>query len=449
MNNTENTAKTNWVYLVIAFLLAVVIWAIADENQTARRDTTIKDIPIEYLFEDTTLANRGLMLLEDSDETVDVKLEGPRTIIADLDPDIVRVQVDLSSVITTGRQNVSYRISYVNSSNYFNSNLSNVSTSNTVSVNIGALSKKDVEIRYDIYGNVATGYIAGSIQLEPDVLEIQGIASEVNAVSYAHVSLNIDDATETVSEALEYVLYDANDQPVTEHNLRVSADRIQVTMPVNVIKEIPLKIDFVEDVGSRLSNVNWKLEPSSITVYGDAAALINVDSILLDTIVLAGLDGDMTFNYVIPLPDGCENLSGVSRAELKFSFKDLLIEKIPVRRFEFNSAPRGKVVTVLNSQVEITLRGTSADIRALGSNDITLVADLSDISSASGNYTVPAIVELAGNGDIAIIGTYQLRVNISEPPPEPEPEPVPDPNTPTDGTTPVTSTEETPVTPTV
>ena len=51
MNETKNesTVKTNWLYLVFAFLLALGIWAVADENQTALRDTTIKDIPVENI----------------------------------------------------------------------------------------------------------------------------------------------------------------------------------------------------------------------------------------------------------------------------------------------------------------------------------------------------------------------------------------------------------------
>ena len=441
MNETKNesTVKTNWLYLVFAFLLALGIWAVADENQTALRDTTIKDIPVEYVGEDTTLANKGLMLMEGSDRYVTIKLEGPRTVIADLDPDTVRIQVDLSNVYAIGYQNLAYRIVYENRSSYFTANLSNISAENTVGIQVGALSQKEIEIRYDIHGNVADGYIAGKIEVTPDVLSVQGRADEVSAVSYAEVILNIDNATESVDETLKYVLYDFHDNPITEHSLRVSEEEVRVTMPVNIIKEIPLKIDFVEDVGSRLSNTNWKLEPSSITVYGDASALAGLDSILLDTIVLAGLDGDMTYNYVIPLPDGCENISGITRAELKLSFKDLLIKSVEAGIFECENQPKGKEVKVLTAHLPITLRGPSADLKSVSASDITVVADLSDISSASGNYTVPAEIRLNTTGDIAIIGSYQIRVNISEPPPPP-----PDPPAPVEPETPTETSADTP-----
>ena len=62
-SKNESTAKTNWLYLVFAFLLAVGIWAVADENHTALRDTTIKDIPVEYVDERFTsvLAHQAML----------------------------------------------------------------------------------------------------------------------------------------------------------------------------------------------------------------------------------------------------------------------------------------------------------------------------------------------------------------------------------------------------
>jgi hypothetical protein len=69
---------------------------------------------------------------------------------------------------------------------------------------------------------------------------------------------------------------------------------------------------------------------------------------------------------------------------------------------------------------------------------------LGDISSASGNYTVPAEIRLASGGDIAIIGTYQIRVNISDPPPPPPPPAVEQPEPGTEPEVPTVSPAEVP-----
>ena len=182
MNNEENGKKINWMYLAIAILISFGIWVVADLNQSSIADVTIRDIPVEYLNEKSTLAGRGLMLLPGSEETVTLKLEGPRTAVASLRPDEVRVQVDLSAVTSTGVQNVNYSIVYPTPSSYFRANLTSVSQSSTVAVLIGSMSSKEVEVRCDIRGNIANGYIAGEVVLSAEKLAVQGNAEEVDAV---------------------------------------------------------------------------------------------------------------------------------------------------------------------------------------------------------------------------------------------------------------------------
>lgn len=417
----DNFSMTKMLHIALSFFVAVAIWVTADQTEVA--DVTINDVPVRYVGEDTALAARGMMLLESSDDHVTLKLEGSRKAVADLDPDQLHVEVDLSGVVVTGNQNLTYRIVYPNPG--YVGSLNNISGTNTVNVSIGEMYSSEVEIRYDIRGTVAEGYIAGEVRLQPEALVIQGLESEVNAVRYAQVVLNIDNAKATVSEALEYVLYDREDQPITQHDLRLSDKKVTVTMPVNVVKELPLRVNYIESVGSRLSNSVRTLEPASVTVCGDAALLENIDSILLDTVDLAALDSDTTFNYVIPLPEGCENLSGDSRATLKVSFKDLKITRFNATNFLCENAPAGKVVKVLTNQLPITLRGTSADVDAIRQEQVQVVADLSEISAAGGSYTVSATIRLTSPGDVAVVGSYQVRVNISEPLPEPEPEPQP------------------------
>ena len=67
----------------------------------------------------------------------------------------------------------------------------------------------------------------------------------------------------------------------------------------------------------------------------------------------------------------------------------------------------------------------SDNVDAIRQEQVQVVADLSEISAASGSYTVSATIRLTSPGDVAVVGSYQVRVNISEPLPEPEPEPQP------------------------
>ena len=43
-----------------------------------------------------------------------------------------------------------------------------------------------------------------------------------------------------------------------------------------------------------------------------------------------------------------------------------------------------------------------------------MIADLSDYRSASGTYAVPAMIDISAEGDVGVIGTYQVQVSIRE-----------------------------------
>lgn len=404
--------KVNIPYIIISILVAVGIWIYVDSTQGYKVTVSISDIPIEYLRENTTLADRGLMLLDDSDNTVSLKLEGTRKVLMKLDPEKIRIQADLSDVTNTGMQNISYKIIYPSSE--FSNSLSVKVSSYTVKVDIGELYSKEVEIRCDIQGAVADGYVAGKVQFLPESLEVRGQEEEVDTISYAKVVLKINDATETVTQTLDYQFYDKNDQPVDPDGVRATADQIQVTLPVNVIKDMPLTMNFIEGPGSSLSNVNYTIEPAFITVAGAASVLKDMDSIVLDDFSLADLSGATTYNYVIPIPDGCENLSGLNRATLKISFKDMSTTALTATQFECENAPTGKTVSILTNELSVKLRGTSADIAAVQAGDLTVVADLKDVSSASGSYTVPATIRINTGGDVGAVGTYQVKITISD-----------------------------------
>lgn len=418
MQNESHEAfkGTKFLHILISILVAAGIWFYADITQGYDSTVTVENIPVEFFGENSTLADRGLMLLDDTERTLSLKVTGSKLILMQLDTSKIRARADLSDIITTGVQSVNCRILWP-STKFNSSNLTTEASSYSVLIHVGELYRKSVEVRCDIQGNVADGYIAGKVQLQPSVLELRGQESDVEKVSYAKVTLQIDDAKETINQSLSYQLYDESGNEIESANVHPVTDQVQVVLPVSIIKELPLVINFLESPGSRLSNVNYTIDPPSITVSGDATLLKNVESIVLDDgFDLSALSGtgEATSYYQITLPDGCENLSGVTRATLKISYKDLTTATVSSGNIEYENAPEGKTVTVLTSELPITLRGTSGDVAGVTAEDITIAANLQDVSSASGSYTVPVEIRVDTEGDVGVVGTYQIRITISE-----------------------------------
>ena len=405
--------RRNSFYLVISILVALGIWVYVDITQDITASKEVSNIPVEFQGEDTTLAERGLMLLPDSETTINLKLEGAKSILAQLDTAKLRVQADLSAVTETGIQTVPCRVIYPEYK--FSSRLTATTPTNSfnITIDVGELYSREVEIRCDIQGTVAEGYIAGEPQFTPEKLELRGPQEEVDAVSYAKVSLNIEDATETVDQALPYVLYNEAGEPISGGDIHAVQDEIRVVLPVDVVKELPLEIDFQEFPGLSKNNVSYRIEPASIVVSGEASLLNDVDRLVLDSFDLSQLGGNEVYHYVIQLPEGCTNLSGVTRATLTISFIDLVQDTRTATEFQAENVPEGKSVTILTDELTVRIQGTAADVAAVRDRDITVRADLQEVSAASGTYTVPAEILISTGGDVGVVGTYQVTVILS------------------------------------
>ena len=426
----SDVSKRKILYIVLSVLVAASIWIYVDISRGNTTTETIRDIPIEYLGEDGILADRGLMLLEDgTDTTVDLEISATRWNIAKLDKSSIRIQASLNNVTSVGKQYVTYQILYPKDRNFSNNYTIKNQDPITATINVGELYNRTVDVRCEIQGQVAEGYNAGELQISPATLEIRGEQPIIDQVSYAKVVLNLNNADSTVSETLEYEFYDENDQLLEKTGIRATADEIQVTLPVKVTKELQLTMNFIESDGARRSNLNFEIVPSTITVSGDADQLKDIDTIVLDDFDLLSLGTNTTeyhHVYSITVPEGCENLSGVTRATLNISFKDMTTATVIATNFQWENLPEGKHTEILTQELAVTIFGPAAAVQAVTPDDVQVLVDLADLSAAVGTYTVPAQIELGiGGGTIGVSGTYQVRLTIreqSDDEPEEEPE---------------------------
>ena len=228
----NNGRKSRALYILLSIVIAIAFWVYVDNNDGGTKVIVTPDeIPIDFVGENTTLADRGLMLLADSDQTVSLKLEATRKVIARLDTTKIRIQADLSGVTATGWQKVNYKILYPSTVSSSSITVTYASAY-TVSVDIGELYSRDVPIHCEVQGNVADGYIAGELSYQPSTLELRGDEDLVDQVSYAKVVLKIDNAVSTVTQMLDYQLYDANDQLVTDDGIHGDHQRKIIPRPI-------------------------------------------------------------------------------------------------------------------------------------------------------------------------------------------------------------------------
>ncbi len=415
----KNPKLWNILYLILAIVVAAGVWFYVDENSDRTVSVTVTDIPIEYTNQ-ASLTDNGLMLVEGDDSgtsaAVDITFKGKRRHVVRLDRSKIRVTADLSGVTSAGVQSVNITTSYTDRK--FNQSNTTIDKQSIylATVNICELSHKEVELRCELTGNVAEGYSAGKVQLSQTSIAVRGQEEEIAKVSYAKVIFDIGKNTkETVTADLDYQFYDEDGQVLNLSGIHAEAGQIQATLPVYVTKELKLTVDFKEAPGAQLADMIWAIKPESVVVSGDASVLNDMDSIVLDSFDLLSVTTESTsHSYAILVPDGCENLSGVTRATLEIGYPDKTVADVTTHNIRVENASASRNVELLTQELSVRIFGTAAEMEGITGEDVAVVADLSDYAVASGTYMIPAQVRVGDGKTIGVSGTYQIQVRIPE-----------------------------------
>lgn len=405
----SNTRKA--VYLGISLIVSLLIWFAVSGNAEVSID--VADVPVEFLNEATSLAEKGLMRIDTEVPTVDLTLRTTRSNVYKLDTDEIRLLADLGSVTAPGAQSINYSISFP--PNVASSEVKiEYPAARTVLVNIGELFRKEVDVRCEVVGSVAEGYLAESVRLTPKTIEIRGQQEDIVNVNYAQVTLDVSDAKATMVELLEFELYDFNDQKIESALIYPAVDSIQAVMPVKRVKELPIRIELIEAPGVRAENVKATLSTESVTLSGDAALLDGLEEITPGSVNLADYDGRKTFTYPLEIPEELENLSGINEVMLTLEYQGITTTLVNAVRFEVASLSEGQQASVITGSLPVTLRGTVQELGSVTVEDIIVTADLSDISATAGVYTAPAAVYVDGDADVGVVGEYEVTVRIED-----------------------------------
>jgi len=110
-NTNQNPDKSRKVIrIVISILVAIALWVYVDRGLSVEVTMKVNNVPVEFSGEDTSLAEKNLMLLSGYDTTIDLVLKGPRSELFKLDKSKVRIVADTSTIQETGQQTLSYQV---------------------------------------------------------------------------------------------------------------------------------------------------------------------------------------------------------------------------------------------------------------------------------------------------------------------------------------------------
>ena len=402
------------LYMLFALLTAIVLWLYVSITDMPDITMSVSGVQVEMNGAEV-LTDRELVVTDISSQTVTLTFKGSREQIYNLDNSNVKVVIDLSDIDSPGKYSLHGDIEY--DKRLKTSSLSVAgSSSEYIDVTVEKLTKKVVPVTGVNDGGVEEGYIAEPMEISPDTVTVYGPEKMLNQVSYAMATFKHENLSASVSESVPVVLMDANDKQVDMDEITVEPENVDVSIAVNVVKSVPLSVEFKYGAGTTEDNgtVSYSIEPDHIELTGDPTVLNELDGIVLTTIDLNQFVTSDVFDIPIKIPDNCKNLSGNTDATVSVEITGLSSAKLSAKNISCineNSAMNTEIIT---ESLDITLRGPADVVSKVTADNIRIVADLEGINSNIGQQTVNAKVNVDGYSNVGAIGTYQITVKISK-----------------------------------
>lgn len=406
----EQSKGSKWIFILISIILAFSFWLFVQTEDTNDRDKTVNNIPV-ILSRESVLEDQNLMVTDISSERVSLSWHGPFSVVRLLDSTNVSVSVDVSRITEPGTYELTYDVNYPSTVAYSSISLQS-SNPESISVTVSRISSRDIEIQPFLRGGVAEGYQAGEFTVFPESVYITGTESEVNKIRAVYVILEQEELSESFAGDLPLILVDDQGNELSSEGLRLSTETAYVTLPVVVIREIELAVDFIPGGGATSQNVTYRIDPPTITVSGSKKDVEYLSSISLGSIDLSQVMGSKVTEFPIYMPDGVENISGFATATVRVTVRGLSTKEFEVDNIQTINVPEGYTATLSTLVRTVVVRGPEEALSRVYASQISMVADLSGYT-ATGSCSVPARVILTGSDEVGVIGEYTVVVNLS------------------------------------
>ena len=406
----DRLRESRWFYILLSVLLAVLIWMYIRDVENPTQEGTYYGVEIQISGE-RVLEERGLTVASISQKTVNVTVNAPISVHNDLRGNITAT-VDVSQCTEPGEYQLTCTPKLP--SNIDTTGAYFPESAQVVTVVIDNLATETKTLELKLEGSVADGYQAGAPVFDPETVELSGTAEQLAQVSRAVVILEADGLKQSYSGRLPITLLDENDEPIIDTNISMSEETAYLTLPVGVMKEVPLTVSFIPGGGATGDgDVEVDIQPKTINVIGTEEAVAGLTEISLGSIDLSTVLDTSVITMPIRLSSALDNASGITEAQVTVTIKGLSTRSLDVSNIEITNVPDGYTVEKVTQTRTIVIRGSESALEQVDPNQVWIVADMSKIT-ATGTNSVPVTVYLNASDEVGVVGEYKIVVNIKK-----------------------------------
>ena len=403
---------------ILALVIACGLWVYVITVDNPNDEVTIYDVPVA-LSGETFLHERGLMLDSQEMPTITLTLSGNRSDLKKVNKSNIAVVVDLSKIADSGKQALNYDIIFPGD---VPDNAIKVESRlpDRVSVNVEGRTQKDLEVKVAYTGKVREGFIAdkNSLELSHKYITVSGPTAILDQIGHIQVTVDLEDRAESISQKLAYSFCDTAGNPIDEEKVDVSrveakVSEVELSMKILRLKEVQLIVEVIYGGGATKENTKIEQDIQVIEISGSEQLLEGLDELKIGTIDLSQEKDDVLKQFSIELPEGVNNVTGVTEVNVTVDFEGLVTKSLTVSAIEGINIPKGMKVDIKTKNLQVTLRGSADQLNKLTAEDVTIRVDFTNAEVGAATYQASIYV-----GDriigVGALGSYSVSASVTE-----------------------------------
>lgn len=385
----------NWGLKIMAVLISFLIWFLVANIEDYSVTKTITGIPVAILNEEA-ITSQDMVYEIVQGRTVDIKVEGRRSVVEKLTLEDFVASADLSQLSITN----SVQITVDAASNVIRREINISVVDSMMKVAIEERGEQKLPISVVTVGETQDGYAVVSAAATPNMVTVTGAASKVKDIKTVRVEVDVEGLNTSISTRGELILLDADGERIESDKITRNMSSVSVKVTIQKTKEVPVQIIPSGEVAEGYSIAGEiEYQPTTVLIAGNEEDLRGIREISIEDIDVTGLSSNFETTVDINdyLPEGIVIADKTQEIAVKINIERLVERTLTVKAgdIEFTGTDHGfqYEITSEEREFELTVIGLKRDLDALTVQDVKPTVDVSNYST---------------------VGTYNARVDLQE-----------------------------------
>ncbi|NLY42384.1 MAG: hypothetical protein GX066_00070 [Clostridiaceae bacterium] len=388
---------------IISVLIAIVLWIYVVDVQNPETETTLKNIPItlvggEYLTEE------GLVILNDINQTLNLKVKGRRKSLAALDKKDIKAFADLRGLNRTGEHSIQVQVemsaegvSILEKDPYL------------LVVKLDKIMEVQKPIEVVSKGEVKEPYIAMEPKVTPNTVTLKGPSSIISTIDSVRVSVDLSGQTKDIVSEQKYDIYNKAGERITSNLIKRDVETVHIEYPILKSKQVAVAYRYTGSVAENHVITKTEVIPSAVRVAGPGEIIDKLAQLTTEPIDINGLDSSVEVDASIQMPEGVRLITPSRSVKVKIDVEEQIINKFVIDDIRVDNVPENLSYKLITKQLEVSIKGVRRVLSSLKDTDIHAYIDIKNMEE--GEYDVPVIIQVPSN--VEVVGNYVATIRLS------------------------------------